>query len=287
MREWVRHRLTFANVCSALALFVAVAGGTAYAANTIGSSDVINESLRSEDIKNGEVKTSDLANNAVDTNKILDGGVKAADLGANSVVTTKIGPGEVKNSDLGDNSITSDKIAQGAVTSDDVQNNALTGTDIDESTLDVGAAALPTAVAGQGACSADDGSDTTCATATVKLPRPGRLAVTASGLWFTFAFDDSTGAGSDADSTTLVDGLCHLEVDGVPAGSATEMGESSPAPGTPATHPSNSPGTLAMTALSDNLTAGQHTVSLRCSESDGDIDWGAINLVATEVAPKP
>jgi hypothetical protein len=109
MRECVRHRLTFANVCSALALFVAFAGRTAYAANTIGSSDVIDESLRSEDIKNGEVKTSDLANNAVDTNKILDGGVKAADLGANSVVTTKIGPGEVKNSDLGDNSITSDK----------------------------------------------------------------------------------------------------------------------------------------------------------------------------------
>jgi hypothetical protein len=32
----LRRRLTFANVCSALALFVALGTGGAYAANTIG-----------------------------------------------------------------------------------------------------------------------------------------------------------------------------------------------------------------------------------------------------------
>ena len=64
----------------ALALFLVIAGGTAYAANTVGSSDVINESLLSQDIKNGEVKTAELANNAVRTGNIAYGQVTKADL---------------------------------------------------------------------------------------------------------------------------------------------------------------------------------------------------------------
>jgi hypothetical protein len=37
----------------------------AFAANTIGSADIINESILSADIKNGEVKASDIATDAV------------------------------------------------------------------------------------------------------------------------------------------------------------------------------------------------------------------------------
>lgn len=46
----------------ALALFLVIAGGTAYAANTIGSSDIIDESIQSVDIKNAQVRTADVAN---------------------------------------------------------------------------------------------------------------------------------------------------------------------------------------------------------------------------------
>ena len=41
----------------ALALFLVLAGGTAYAANTIGSSDIIDESILSRDVKNGQVRS--------------------------------------------------------------------------------------------------------------------------------------------------------------------------------------------------------------------------------------
>jgi hypothetical protein len=44
----------------ALALFLVIAGGTAYAANTIGSADVINESLLSQDLKNDNVTGDDV-----------------------------------------------------------------------------------------------------------------------------------------------------------------------------------------------------------------------------------
>jgi hypothetical protein len=43
-----------------LALFIAL-GGTAYAANTVGSDDIIDESIQSVDIKNQTVTTKDIA----------------------------------------------------------------------------------------------------------------------------------------------------------------------------------------------------------------------------------
>lgn len=65
-----RPSATFANVTSMLALLVAVSGG-AYAANTV----------RSTDIKNGQVKTVDLAKNAVTGPKVKNGSLTRADIG--------------------------------------------------------------------------------------------------------------------------------------------------------------------------------------------------------------
>ena len=45
--------------------FIASPELRAFAANTVGSSDIINESIQSVDIKNGEVKASDIATDAV------------------------------------------------------------------------------------------------------------------------------------------------------------------------------------------------------------------------------
>ena len=44
----------------ALSLFLVLVGGTAYAANTIGIADVINESLRSQDLRNDNVTGDDV-----------------------------------------------------------------------------------------------------------------------------------------------------------------------------------------------------------------------------------
>ena len=54
-----RPRLTYANVVATLALFVALGGG-AYAAVTIGPSNIQNDAVRSRHIKDGEVKNADL-----------------------------------------------------------------------------------------------------------------------------------------------------------------------------------------------------------------------------------
>jgi hypothetical protein len=128
------------TVVSYLALFVALGGTTAYAANTVGSKDVINESLVSRDIKNGQVKAADMGRNQVTTSRIKAGNVGTTDLANGAIATDKILDGGVNSakvsdesltsSDLGGNSVTSTEIADGSIGSAKVADNALTAADI-------------------------------------------------------------------------------------------------------------------------------------------------------------
>jgi hypothetical protein len=82
----LRERLTYANVISTLALFLVLGTGTAYATHlVVNSSDVVNESLVSGDLKNGlAVKSADITNESVtgaDVNEGTLGRVPAATLG--------------------------------------------------------------------------------------------------------------------------------------------------------------------------------------------------------------
>jgi hypothetical protein len=76
----LRPRLTYANVAATIALFLAVGGGTVYAAFGLGKNDV-----QSKNIAPKAVKTSDLAKNAVTSPKIKDGSVQPADLAASVI----------------------------------------------------------------------------------------------------------------------------------------------------------------------------------------------------------
>ena len=102
--------LTFSNVCSFLALVVALGTGGAYAANTVDSHDIKNKTIRSVDIKDGQVRAADLgpgsvtgaalAPGAVDTTKIRDGQVTTADLAGNAVTGAQVVDGSIGVADL-------------------------------------------------------------------------------------------------------------------------------------------------------------------------------------------
>jgi hypothetical protein len=110
--------------------FIASPELRAFAANTVGSSDIINNSIQSVDIKDAEVKTADLGGDVVTSAKIKDGEIKSADianaavqttdLGSNAVNSAKIKDGEVMTSDLANNAVTSDKLADNVF--DNLQN---------------------------------------------------------------------------------------------------------------------------------------------------------------------
>ena len=63
-----------------LALLIALGTGSAYAANTVFSADIVD----------GEVKTADIANNAVRSTKIGTGQVLNQDLGAGAVSSASV-----------------------------------------------------------------------------------------------------------------------------------------------------------------------------------------------------
>jgi hypothetical protein len=81
----------YANVTSTLALIVAL-GGTAYAANTVRSSDIVNGQVKSADIASKGVKNADLAGNAVTSAKVKDGSLLKKDFGANQLPAGPQGP---------------------------------------------------------------------------------------------------------------------------------------------------------------------------------------------------
>jgi hypothetical protein len=97
MRHKIRSRLTYANVMATVAVFLALGGAGAYATH---------ETIFSDDIVDGEVKTVDLGTTAV-TN---------AKLGNNSVRTGKVVDNNLLGADLLDGTVATADLANGAVT---------------------------------------------------------------------------------------------------------------------------------------------------------------------------
>jgi hypothetical protein len=89
MRQRLRSHLTYANVMATLAVFVALGGGT-YAAFHLPK-----DSVRSKQIKNGQVKSVDLATGAVNSANVADGSLTGTDIDESSldssVLQTRIG----------------------------------------------------------------------------------------------------------------------------------------------------------------------------------------------------
>jgi hypothetical protein len=131
---------SFANICSFLALFIALGMGTAYAANTVFSADIVD----------GEVKTADLADNGVTSQKIgqnqvytfdvrddtfNNGGLNAEDLAAGSVTTSELLDSTITSADVLDGSLTGSDISNSSLTGSDIFDSSLTGSDLAASTV--------------------------------------------------------------------------------------------------------------------------------------------------------
>jgi hypothetical protein len=115
MLERLRPRSVY-DVLAAIACFGVLAGGTAYAANTIGTDDVIDESLTGADIKGKATP-------------FVDGTLTGQDIRNLTIL----------NADLASQSLSRSKIQNGAINGIKVEDDSLTGADIDEATLALGA----------------------------------------------------------------------------------------------------------------------------------------------------
>ncbi len=110
MRRKLRSHLTYANVMVTLLAFIVIGGGAAYAANTVFSSDIVDNEVYSADVRNdsltgGGLAAADLRAGAVGTSEVLNdtltgGGLAAADLRAGSVGSSEVADESLGSADI-------------------------------------------------------------------------------------------------------------------------------------------------------------------------------------------
>lgn len=115
----------------ALALFLVLTSGVAYAANTIVSADIVDGEVRSVDIGNSQVRSVDLAPDSVGQSELIETAFASPDIAptaaggafeiaADAVQTTEISDGTIRGADVTDNSIAALDIADGGVRSEEL-----------------------------------------------------------------------------------------------------------------------------------------------------------------------
>ena len=239
MSRIASRRQSASLVIACLALFVAL-GGVGYAAATIGSAAIVDNSLRSKDVRNNDLRGKD-----VRTNTLKGADVDESTLGKVPSAANADAAATAAHATNADNA-TSAANAGNADTVGGIGPDALT---IGRSTL--------------GSCQPGV-AFTDCSTVILSMPRPGRVLLNAGGQWHS---DDPAG--------TSVRGLCRINLDGSPLTGVTEEGSLSQQ-----TDGNQEQAISGVTAVTGVLPAGDHTFTFACSDDVGDMDYTDVSLSA-------
>lgn len=120
MKHLSKH-LTFANVISCIALFMALSGAAFAAKATLG-----NKAVKAKNLANGSVTALKLRGGSVTNLKLANGAVTGAKIAPGAVGSTQIASGGVRSSNLGGGIVTEGKLKNGAVTEAKLFNSAVT-----------------------------------------------------------------------------------------------------------------------------------------------------------------
>jgi hypothetical protein len=89
----------------ALALFLVLTGGVAYAADTVFSTDIVDGEVKSADIGNNQVRSADVRDDTLSA-----GGLSAVDLTPDSVGSSEMLAGAVRGSEIGTGVVRGDEL---------------------------------------------------------------------------------------------------------------------------------------------------------------------------------
>lgn len=128
-------RFSYANVMSTLAVFLAIAGGSVAVAgvpaDSVDSQAVIDETLKSRDLLNGEgVRSVDVENETLGSLDIEPDAVTDSEIGLNAVNGDEVAVDSLGSSDLAANAVTSSEIGLNAVGTGEIALDSVTGGDI-------------------------------------------------------------------------------------------------------------------------------------------------------------
>jgi hypothetical protein len=119
MRKF-RGAISYSNVVATVALFLALSGGAAYAASTLGKNSV---------------KSTNLAANAVTSRSIAKNAVKSKNLGKNVVKSKNLAANAVTSKNISKNAVQAKNLAANAVTGAAINNGSITGSKVGAATL--------------------------------------------------------------------------------------------------------------------------------------------------------
>jgi hypothetical protein len=125
MLSRLRPRLTFANVMSCVALFVAL-GGTSYAALSVGSGQIKNHSIKGVDVAENSITGDNIKQRSLKEGDIGSGQVDARTIKNGSIEEQKMALGSVTTGTIKDRSIVAQKVALGSLTGDLMRKQSLT-----------------------------------------------------------------------------------------------------------------------------------------------------------------
>ena len=130
-------RPSHATVVAYLALFIALASGTAVAAKKITADKLAKNAVTTKKIADGAVKTDKIANDAVTGVKIANGAVGENQIDSDAVTANKLAQNSVGTNKIRDEAVESGKLAAGAVTEGKIGNDAVVGSKVAAGSLDL------------------------------------------------------------------------------------------------------------------------------------------------------
>jgi hypothetical protein len=116
----MKPRLSYANVVSTLALFIALTGASAFAASKLADKSVGEPQLRP-----GAVTADKIRKNAVTAPKIKEGAIKQGKIANGSITAQKLTLNSVSNGSLAANAVTNEKIAPDVISGDKIVESTL------------------------------------------------------------------------------------------------------------------------------------------------------------------
>jgi hypothetical protein len=116
MVRWIRARLSYANVASTLALFLALGTGTAYAANEWTGENIVDQSLTAADIQIGTIGTLRVQDNSLQAIDLAPDSATSSEIASAAVGSSEIAAGAVGTSEIANNTVSSADLAGGGAT---------------------------------------------------------------------------------------------------------------------------------------------------------------------------
>jgi hypothetical protein len=122
------------SIVGYIALFM-VLSGTAYAANTVFSADIVDGEVKSVDVADNGLTSVDVATNSLTGADVTDNSLSGTEVTDNSLSGTDVTNNSLTGTDVTDNSLTGTDVTNNSLTGADVTNNSLSGADVTDNSL--------------------------------------------------------------------------------------------------------------------------------------------------------